>query len=62
MAVPALRDFCTLPQPGEQLKKGPIGRALEELVQTVNGGEHVPQQPACNRLVSRLFLKGWGTH
>lgn len=38
VAVPALRDFCILPQPGEQLKKGPIGRALEELVQTVYGG------------------------
>ena len=48
VAVPTLRDFCTLPQPGEQLKKGPIGRALEELVQTVNGGQHAPLQPACN--------------
>jgi hypothetical protein len=37
LAVPALRDFYTLPSCGQQLRKGPIGSALQELVQTAYG-------------------------
>ena len=37
LAVPALRDFYILPHAGQQLRKGPIGSALQELVQTTYG-------------------------
>lgn len=37
VSVPALRDFCTQPQRRPQIRKGPIGAALQELVQTVYG-------------------------
>ncbi|KAK9916670.1 hypothetical protein WJX75_005528 [Coccomyxa subellipsoidea] len=37
VSVPALRDFYTKPQKGPQLQKGPIGAALQEVVQTVYG-------------------------
>ena len=32
--------ICTLPPCGQQLKKGPIGSALQELVQTAYGAAH----------------------
>ena len=37
VSVPNLRDAYTQPKEGTQLKKGAIGNALEELIQTVYG-------------------------
>ena len=37
LAVPALRDFYLLPPAGQQLRKGPIGSALQDLTLTAYG-------------------------
>ena len=37
VSVPMLRDFCLEPAGPHHLKRGPIGSALQELVQTVYG-------------------------
>ena len=37
VSVPKLRDFCLEPAGSHRLRKGPIGSALQELVQTVYG-------------------------
>jgi hypothetical protein len=36
-SIPALRDAYVQPTNGAQLKKGPIGSAMEELIQTIYG-------------------------
>ena len=55
VSVPKLRDFCLEPAGPHQLKKGPIGSALQELVQTVYG-EQAPSynQLTCSRCLSHL--------
>ena len=37
VSVPKLRDFCIEPDISPQLKKGPIGAAVQELIQNVYG-------------------------
>ena len=39
VSVPQLREFCLAPAGSLQLKKGPIGSALQELVKTVYGAQ-----------------------
>ncbi len=48
VSVPALKDFCTQPHSGPQLQKGPIGGALQELVQTVYGAQCSLPISACS--------------
>lgn len=49
VSVPKLRDFCLEPAGSHQLRKGPIGSALQELVQTVYGARTTSHAHFCCR-------------